>query len=89
MLLDFSHVESSERHGGGALSEQTNGRPLSQPLGQPGQVAVAVQVVGMQAAGDGQTDRQTDRQTSTHTQIERKISDRHTVWEREKKYVRP
>ena len=77
MLLDFSHVESSERHGGGALSEQTNGRPLSQPLGQPGQVAVAVQVVGMQAAGDGQTDRQTDKHT--HTDRKKDIGQTHSV----------
>lgn len=50
MFLHLCHIESSELRGGRTLGEQTDRRPLSEPLGQPGQVTVAVQIVGVQAA---------------------------------------
>lgn len=50
MFLHLGHVESSELGRRGALCEQANGGSLPEPLGQPGQVTVAVQVVGVEAA---------------------------------------
>lgn len=40
--------------GGHALCERGQPPPLSQPIGEPGQVAVAVQVVGVQATRMGE-----------------------------------
>ena len=51
MLLHFSHVEASELCGARALSEEADGGSLPQPLCQPGQVTVAVEVVGVETAG--------------------------------------
>lgn len=56
MLLHLGHVESSELGRGGALREQAHGGPLPQPLGQPGQVTVAVQAVGVEAAARTESD---------------------------------
>lgn len=50
MFLHLCHVKPSELSRRGALGEQTDGRPLSEPLGQPGQVTVTVQVVGVETA---------------------------------------
>lgn len=50
MFLHLCHIESSEFRGARALGEKTNRGPLSEPLCQPGQVTVAVQIVGVQAA---------------------------------------
>lgn len=50
MFLHLRHVKPSELSRRGALGEQADGRPLSEPLGQPGQVTVTVQVVGVETA---------------------------------------
>lgn len=50
MLLYLCHIESSELGGGSALGEQTDCRPLPEPLSQPGQMTVTVQVVGVETA---------------------------------------
>lgn len=50
MFLHLCHIESSELRRGSTLGEQTNCRPLSEPLGQPGQVTVTVQIVGVETA---------------------------------------
>lgn len=50
MLLHLGHVEAAQRGGSGALGEQADGGSLAQPLGQPGEVAIAAQVIGVQPA---------------------------------------
>ena len=50
MFLHLRHIESSELGRGSTLGEQTNRGPLSEPLGQPGQVTVTVQIVGVETA---------------------------------------
>lgn len=54
ILLDLSHIEAAELCRGCALCEEPDGGPLAEPLCQPGQVAVAEQVVGVQAAAGSQ-----------------------------------
>ena len=53
LLLHVRHVEAPQVHRSHAESELANGPPLSQPIREPGQVAVAVQVVGVEAPGRG------------------------------------
>lgn len=53
MFLDLRHIKSSELRRPGTLGEKTNCRPLSEPLSQPSQVTVTVQVVGVETAGKG------------------------------------
>lgn len=50
MFLHLRHIQSSELGRGSTLGEQPNRGPLSEPLGQPGQVTVAVQIVGVETA---------------------------------------
>lgn len=50
MLLDLSHVEAAELRWARALGEQAHCGSLAKPLSQPGQVAVTVQVVGVETA---------------------------------------
>lgn len=50
MFLHLRHIESSELGRGSTLREQTNRGPLSEPLGQPGQVTVTVEIVGVETA---------------------------------------
>lgn len=50
MFLHLCHVKSSELKRASTLSEQTNGRPLSEPLGQPRKVTVTVEIVGVKTA---------------------------------------
>lgn len=56
LLLYVRHVEAPQVHGSHAECELADGPPLSQPVREPGQVAVAVQVVGVEAPRRG-TDR--------------------------------
>lgn len=53
LLLHLSHIVSPQVRGGHALSVETQAGALSQPLRQPGHVAVTLQVVGVQATGRG------------------------------------
>lgn len=50
ILLDLSHVEAAELGWSRALGEEPDSGALAQPLREPGQVAVAEEVVGVQAA---------------------------------------
>lgn len=54
MFLDLCHIESSELRGGRALGEETNCGPLSEPLGQPRQMTVTVQIVRVETAVKGE-----------------------------------
>lgn len=56
MFLDLSHVDPTELWWRRALCKQTKRGPLTQPLGQPGQVAVAIQIIRVQTAKDGKSD---------------------------------
>lgn len=53
LLLHVRHVEAPQVHRGHAECELADGPSLSQPIREPGQVAVAVQVVGVEAPGRG------------------------------------
>lgn len=53
LLLHVRHVEAPQVHRGHAECELANGPSLSQPIREPGQVAVTVQVVGVEAPGRG------------------------------------
>lgn len=53
LLLHVCHVEAPQVHRSHAESELADGPPLSQPVREPGQVAVTVQVVGVEAPGSG------------------------------------
>lgn len=53
ILLDLGHVEAAELGRSRALGEEPDGGALAEPLRQPGQVAVAEEVVGVQAAAGG------------------------------------
>lgn len=48
-FLDLGYVVSPEVGRPHALGVEADPRPLPQPVGQPGQVAIAVQVVGVKA----------------------------------------
>lgn len=48
--MHLCHVEAPKAGGPRALGEESDGGPLSQPLREPGQVAVTEQVVGVQPA---------------------------------------
>lgn len=50
MFLYFGHIQSSELRGASTLGKEADSRPLSEPLGQPSQVTVTVQIVGVQTA---------------------------------------
>lgn len=54
MFLHLCHVEPPEFGRRGALCEQTDRGPLPEPLGQPAQVTVAVQIVGVETAVKGE-----------------------------------
>lgn len=58
ILLDLSHIEAAELGWSGALGEEPDGGALAQPLREPGQVAVAEEVVGVQAAAGRQGSQQ-------------------------------
>lgn len=68
MLLHLGHVESPELGRGGALREQAHGGPLPEPLGQPGQVTVAVQVVGVEAAARTQSEEKKREENQSRMQ---------------------
>lgn len=51
LFLHLCHVVAPQVWRGHALCVETQAGALSQPLGQPGHMAVALQVVGVQAAG--------------------------------------
>lgn len=51
LLLHIRHVEAPQVHRSHAEGELADGPPLSQPIREPGQVAVTVQVVGVEAPG--------------------------------------
>lgn len=53
LLLHIRHIEAPQVHRSHAECELANCPPLSQPIREPGQVAVTVQVVGVEAAGRG------------------------------------
>lgn len=53
LLLHLGHVVPPQVWRGHALSIETQTGALSQPLRQPGHVAVTLQVVGVQATGIG------------------------------------
>lgn len=55
MFLDLSHVDPAELWWRWALCEQTKCGPLTQPLGQPGQVAVTIQIIWVQTAKGGKS----------------------------------
>ena len=57
LLLHVCHAEAPQVHRGHAESELADGPPLPQPVREPGQVAVTVQVVGVQAPGSGEEGR--------------------------------
>lgn len=63
LLLHVRHVEAPQVHRGHAECELANGPSLSQPIREPGQVAVAVQVVGVEAPGRGR-----DRGNTCHSE---------------------
>lgn len=69
MFLHLCHVQPSELSRRSALSEQTDGGPLSEPLGQPGQVTVTVQVVGVETA----VQRRKDKRRMRHDFIQRSL----------------
>lgn len=48
LLLYIRYTEASQVHGRHAEGELANGPPLSQPIGEPGQMTVTVQVVGVE-----------------------------------------
>ena len=50
-LVELGEVEPPQVGRGSALRVETQGGPLSQPGGQPGQVAVTPQCVGVETAG--------------------------------------
>lgn len=50
LLLHLGHIVSPQVRRGHALSVKAQTGALSQPLGQPGYMTVALQVVGVQAA---------------------------------------
>lgn len=58
VLLDLSHVEAAQLGRSRALGEEPDGGALAQPLREPGQVAVAEEMVGMQAAAGGRSSQQ-------------------------------
>lgn len=58
VLLDLSHVEAAKLGRSSTLGEEPDGGALAQPLRQPGQVAVAEEMVGMQAAAGGWSSQQ-------------------------------
>ena len=53
LLLHVCHVEAPQVHGSHAESELADGPPLPEPVREPGQVAVTVQLVGVEAPGRG------------------------------------
>ncbi len=53
-LLHLSHVVPPQVRRGHALRVKTQTGALAQPLRQPGHVAVTLQVVGVQATGEGE-----------------------------------
>lgn len=53
-FLNIRDIETSHMGGGHALCERCQPPPLPQPIGKPGQVAVAVQAVGVQATREGE-----------------------------------
>lgn len=53
LLLHIWNVEAPHVGGGHALGEGSQAPPGSEPIREPGQVTVAVEVVGVQAPGDG------------------------------------
>lgn len=55
MFLHLRDVEPPEFGRRGALCEQTDRGPLPEPLGQPAQVTVAVQIVGVETAMNGES----------------------------------
>lgn len=55
VFLDLGHVDPTELWWRWALCEQTKRWPLTQPLGQPGQVAVAIQIIWVQTAKGGKS----------------------------------
>lgn len=57
LLLHLGHVVPPQVRRGHALSVETQTGALSQPLRQPGHVAVTLQVVGVQATGRGDWQR--------------------------------
>lgn len=54
-LLDLGYVVAAEVRWPHALRVEPDPRPLPQPVRQPGQVAIAVQVVGVKAAARNET----------------------------------
>lgn len=52
-LLHIRHVEAPQVHRSHAECELANRPSLPQPIREPGQVTVTVQMVGMEAAGMG------------------------------------
>lgn len=56
LLLHVGHVEAPQVHRSHAECELANCAPLSQPIREPGQVAVTVQVVGVEAPGRGRAE---------------------------------
>lgn len=57
LLLNLGHQEAPQVHGRQAEGELPDGAPLPQPVGEPGQVAVAVQDVGMKPPTKDRTTR--------------------------------
>lgn len=53
LLLHIWNVEAPHVGRGHALGEGSQAPPGSEPIREPGQVTVAVEVVGVQAPGDG------------------------------------
>lgn len=53
LLLHLSHIVPPQVRRRHALRVETQAGALSQPLGEPGDMAVTLQVVGVQAAGQG------------------------------------
>lgn len=58
LLLHIWDVETSHVGGGHALGEGSQAPPDSEPIGEPGQLTVTVEVVGVETP---ETDRRTEK----------------------------